>query len=193
MPAASHAVACPGRRLRLVIRRLTWHHAARRLTGEVVKAVPPILAALEKYFGSPYPYKKLDLLAVPEFWAGAMENAGAITYREEILVLDPKMVTPQQRHRLISTTAHELAHMWFGDLVTLRWWDDIWLNESFASWMGDKISQQVAHDIRNQYVIEYSPKNAAMDGSFRAIKVTAKAPGTTVRTRSGYYATPDSK
>jgi alanyl aminopeptidase len=112
--------------------------------AQAAKETPAIVKALERYFGHKYPYDKLDLLAVPEFTAGAMENAAAITYRETILLLDPKTMSAAQRYRVISTTAHEVSHMWFGDLVTMEWWDDLWLNESFASWMGDKITDEVA-------------------------------------------------
>lgn len=112
------------------------------MTAYAVETTPPILKALEKYFDSEYPYKKLDLIAVPEFWAGAMENPGAITYRETLLLIDPSQMSSSQKRRLVAVSAHELAHIWFGDLVTMEWWDDLWLNESFASWMGDKIADQ---------------------------------------------------
>ena len=121
------------------------------LTRLAAALTPRILAALEEYFGTSYPFEKIDLIAVPEYWAGAMENPGAITYRDTILLLDEKTATPGARQNLIRVTAHELAHMWFGDLVTMEWWDDFWLNESFADWMGDKITAQLfpelGHDI----------------------------------------------
>ncbi len=108
------------------------------------EATPPIIDALEKYFDMPYPYPKLDLIAVPEYWYGAMENPGAITFNESSLLLDPASASVGSRRTLTRFIAHELAHMWFGDFVTMAWWDDLWLNESFADWMGDKITEQVA-------------------------------------------------
>jgi alanyl aminopeptidase len=115
-----------------------------RLARLAATTVAPLVAALERWFDMPYPYRKLDLLAVPEFWYGGMENAGAITFAEGLLLVDSTSASVEQRRRLNQVIAHELAHMWFGDLVTMAWWDDLWLNESFADWMGDKIADQVA-------------------------------------------------
>ncbi len=113
------------------------------LTAVTVETTPRILAALERWFGMPYPFAKLDLIAVPEFAYGAMENPGLITFRDELLLLDPAGATLGQRRSSASVIAHELAHMWFGDLVTMAWWDDLWLNESFADWMAAKITDEV--------------------------------------------------
>lgn len=96
-----------------------------------------ILATEESYFGTPYPYEKLDIIAAPDFAAGAMENAGAIIYREQLMLLDDKASLGRKRYSLL-VHAHELSHQWFGDLVTPAWWDNLWLNESFATWMENK-------------------------------------------------------
>jgi alanyl aminopeptidase len=103
-----------------------------------------ILAAAERFFGMPHPFPKLDLLAYPKAYFGvAMENPGLITYSARALLARPEDVNPVFEQRFAGITAHEIAHMWFGDYVTMAWWNDLWLNESFASWLSSKIVMEL--------------------------------------------------
>jgi len=113
------------------------------LAADAIEITPPILTALEAYFDRPYPYRKLDVIAIPEFLFGAMENVGAITFRDDLLLMDPDTRSMDQRSLMTMIMAHEIAHMWFGNLVTPAWWDDLWLNEAFATWIAYKVTDQV--------------------------------------------------
>jgi cytosol alanyl aminopeptidase len=105
------------------------------------RVTPQILARLEAYFGMPYPYEKLDTLAVP-LLGGAMEHPGLVTFNSELLLARPAEDSVEHQRDFAEVQVHELAHQWFGNLVTLAWWDDLWLNESFASWLTPRIVEE---------------------------------------------------
>ncbi len=128
--------------------RIITTEGKRASAAYALESTKRILAYYNEYFGTPYPLPKLDQIAVPNAFAtfGAMENWGAITYIDTALLFDPATSSQANREAVFRVIAHEVAHQWFGDLVTMAWWDNLWLNEGFASWMATKCSDALNPD-----------------------------------------------
>jgi aminopeptidase N len=144
-----------------------WAVRGQEQDGAVALAnAQQILSDYNDYFGTPFPLPKLDAIAVPGGFSGAMENWGAITYNDQLLLLTPSS-TVGNRQEVYSVQAHEMAHQWNGDLVTMGWWDDIWLNESFASWRAAK-ETDLRNPSWNWWENEDQSKEGAMSADARA-------------------------
>jgi aminopeptidase N len=149
------------------------------LTAYALEAAEQQLALYNRYFGIRYPFGKLDILAIPDFAAGAMENTGAITFRERLVLVDPERASLGTLKSITSVMSHEIAHQWFGNLVTMKWWDDIWLNEGFATWM----EKRPMAELRPEWNVELdeaadTQSALALDAlpSTRAIRMRVETP-----------------
>lgn len=142
--------------------------------GFVLRETPKIVAALEEYFDMPYPYRKLDFVAVPDFAFGAMENPGLITYRTELLIVGDEL-QGSAAETVLSVIAHEVGHIWFGDLVTMGWWNDLWLNEAFASWVSAKMLRGLYPELESDLgLVQTGAFNRDRHTSSRQIRRTVK-------------------
>ena len=177
-----------------VLHRVVATRGKSEMGRYALESAAQIVEFYNDYFGVPFPLPKLDEIAVPGGFGGAMENWGGITYYESGLLFDPENSSAETKQRVYEVLAHEIAHQWFGDLVTMSWWDNLWLNEGFASWMSAKCSAKFNPDWevwlarsepRDPSRREGSAKEAAMEGDARStthpiqqpIKTEAEANG----------------
>jgi alanyl aminopeptidase len=149
--------------------RIIVPHGLAEQAKYAAEVTPQLLAALEDYFGIPYPYGKLDSIAVPLF-GGAMENPGLITYGQSLILARPSEDSIERQRVYASVSAHEMAHQWFGDLVTTAWWNDIWLNEAFATWMSTKTIEKW----KPEWHAEISAEEASQGAMVRDSLVSAR-------------------
>jgi tricorn protease interacting factor F2/3 len=153
----------------------------KKMLGKVsLEFTKQFLSYFEDYFQIKYPLPKLDMIAIPDFASGAMENWGAITFRETVLLYDPKTSSTETKQHIAEVISHEIAHQWFGNLVTMKWWNDLWLNESFATFMATKAVDKFypEWDFWDQFLISEMTGGLSLDSlkTSHPIDVKVKSP-----------------
>jgi puromycin-sensitive aminopeptidase len=147
------------------------------LAGYAVRAAIHALNFLSRYFEIPYPGRKIDHIAVPDFAFGAMENLGCVTYRESVLLADESLASQAELQRIALVVAHETAHMWFGNLVTMKWWNGIWLNEAFATFMENLAIDDFAPEWQSWTAFQASKSQALSTDALHATRPVEYAVG----------------
>jgi puromycin-sensitive aminopeptidase len=171
---ATDSVDVEGIPLRIIARPGNMH-----LTSFALDAAAHALRFFAEYYDIPYPGEKLDMVAIPDFSFGAMENLGCITYRETALLVDPDKATQAEAERVADVIAHEIAHMWFGDLVTMKWWNGVWLNEAFATFAEMKCVDAYRPDWKRWLSFaQFRNMSQGIDGlkSTRPVEFTVESP-----------------
>jgi len=160
--------------------RIVTTRGKKQLGKMSLKFTKQFLSYFQNYFKIPYPLPKLDMIAIPDFASGAMENWGAITFRETVLLYDPKTSSTETKQHIAEVIAHELSHQWFGNLVTMKWWNDLWLNESFATFTATKAVDEIypEWDFWDQFLISEMRGGLGLDSlkTSHPIDVNVKSP-----------------